>query len=175
MGLLLSLSHIHQKRLLQAVDDKIIEPSIPYTYLSYVSSKAIYKYLYSMYGQAYCRYLKSHRYGRRKRKGINAKRQLIPVRVFIDQRPEIINAKERYGDWEVDRVESNRCSKAGLLVVQERKARYYNAVKTMGRTSHENKGAIKKALHPFATLYSLTFVSYHTVQFMGVSINRWVS
>lgn len=126
-------------------------------HIHYASSKAIYKYLYSMYGQAWCHYLKSRHYGRKKRKGINARRQLIPLRVFIDQRPECINTKERYGDCEVDRVESNHHSKAGLLVVQERKARYYQAIKTMTRTTRENKAAIKKALRPFAELHSLTY------------------
>lgn len=126
-------------------------------HLPYASAKAIYKYLYSMYGQAYCAYLKSRHYAKSKRRRIKPKRQLIPFRVFIDQRPAFIDRKERYGDYEVDRVESNKYANAGLLVVQERKARYYQAVKTMGRTAKENKHAIKKALRPFAILHSLTY------------------
>jgi transposase, IS30 family len=39
-----------------------------------------------------------------KRKGTNSGRGLIPNRVDIDQRPSIVAAKSRIGDWEADTI-----------------------------------------------------------------------
>lgn len=51
-----------------------------------VDSNAIYKWLYSVYGQEYCRYLCTRRYRRKKQKQ-TAKREMIPGRIPLDQRP----------------------------------------------------------------------------------------
>src|SRR3989344_2143773 len=64
-----------------------------------LSPQAIYRWLYSPYGQYYCMYLKYKRYHRRKRKRIKQKREIIKNRVFVDERPVIINRRLRYGDF----------------------------------------------------------------------------
>lgn len=52
-----------------------------------VGANAIYKWLYSCWGQAYCRYLCSKRYRKRKQKR-KAKREMIPNRKSIDLKPK---------------------------------------------------------------------------------------
>jgi IS30 family transposase len=42
----------------------------------------------------------------RKRKGVKDNRSRIPDRVFIDERPEVVEEKSRAGDWEGDTIES---------------------------------------------------------------------
>ena len=97
----------------------------------YGSDKSIYEYLYSPYGQQYCKYILSHRYGRRKRKGKKVKRSLIPNRISIHDRPEHINNKSEYGHYEGDTIVSGKKtgSKVALVTIYERKAMYIDAKK----------------------------------------------
>ena len=50
-------------------------------------------------------------------------RGFIPNRVSISQRPQSANLRSRVGDWEGDPVVSSMISKAGLLVLVERRSR----------------------------------------------------
>jgi len=67
-----------------------------------ISFKSIYKYLYTAYGQWLCLYLRYKRYRPRPRKERRASRELIKNRVFIEERPMVINHRRRYGDFEGD-------------------------------------------------------------------------
>lgn len=89
----------------------------------------IYKYLYSAHGQPLCRYLKYRRYGRRKRKVVRGTRELIKNRVFIDERPAVVNERERYGDFEGDTLGVPRQTHTTLVAAIERKSRYLLAQK----------------------------------------------
>jgi len=60
---------------------------------------------------------------RRKRYGSNDKRGQIPNRVSIDERPEIVNLKERIGDWETDTV-IGKNHKGALVTAVERKTKF---------------------------------------------------
>ena len=62
---------------------------------SIVSFKTIYKYLYTHYGQEYCQYLKYKHHKKKKRTRIKQPREHIKNRVFIENRPEIINNRLR--------------------------------------------------------------------------------
>ena len=95
-----------------------------------MSPQAIYRWLYSPYGQYYCMYLKYKRHRRRKRRRIKQKREIIKNRVFIDQRPLVINQRLRYGDFEADTMgRPKRASHQTLVVLRERKSRYLLARK----------------------------------------------
>ena len=95
-----------------------------------MSPQAIYRWLYSPYGQYYCAYLKYKRYGKKKRKRVKQKREIIKNRVFIDERPLIINQRLRYGDFEADTMgRPRRASPQTLVVMRERKSRYILARK----------------------------------------------
>lgn len=94
--------------------------------LFYASKTAIYDWLRSVHGQYWCRYLKSHRYYRKKRKGVKATRVLIPHRKGIESRPRGATHRTRYGHFEGDTMVSGKKtgSKNALSVIFERKARY---------------------------------------------------
>lgn len=93
---------------------------------SYVSKTAIYKWLYSEWGQEYCRYLASSRYKpKRHRRGLKPG-LTISGRVSITERPKGATNRTRYGHWEGDTVVSGKetGSKSSLVVATERKTRY---------------------------------------------------
>lgn len=98
-------------------------------HIAYVSSRGIYKYLYSDYGQSFCQYLYSRRYKVRKRRSRKAQREIIKNRVFIDQRPEIINERRRFGDWEADTLGAIKTDKQRVAGLVERWSRYFLAAK----------------------------------------------
>ena len=89
-----------------------------------ISAKGIYKYLYSIYGQYYCRFLKYKRYRRKKRKQTQSIRVHIRNRVFIDVRPQVINSRGRFGDFEADTLGKPMGTKETLVGIIERKSRF---------------------------------------------------
>jgi len=92
----------------------------------YASKTAIYEWIYSVWGQRYGQYLPSQKHKKRKRKSVKTKKSLIPNRIGIEERPEYVNSRSRYGHREGDTIVSGKKtgSKEALVVVQERKAKY---------------------------------------------------
>jgi IS30 family transposase len=84
----------------------------------HASKTAIYGWLYSAWGQRYCKYLYSQRYRPKKQKQKIAK-TLIPDRVPLQMRPKEANERLQAGHWEADAI----VGKGGLAVAQERKSR----------------------------------------------------
>ena len=114
------------------VEEKLIEDWSPEAisgrihevdrHLRYISAKGVYKFIQSVYG---ARFLQHLAYKGKKRKPIatpTGKR--IENRIFIDQRPNIVDIRGRFGDWEGDFIVSGRNGSGTLLVLHERKARY---------------------------------------------------
>ncbi len=95
----------------------------------YASKTAIYDWLYSMYGQKYCKYLPYKRYGRRKRIK-KTKRELIPFRINISKRKSLT----RY-DYEGDTVVSKK-SKVALVVLHNPKTMYGDVRKVKDMKPH---------------------------------------
>lgn len=93
----------------------------------YASKTAIYEWLYSEWGQAYCQYLHSRQVRACKRRPKQPKRVLIPNRVSVAQRPKGATNRTRYGHWEGDAVVSGKAGKTALAVFQERKTRLIRA------------------------------------------------
>jgi len=94
-----------------------------------ITFKSIYKWLYSSRGQAFCEYLPSKRYYPKPRKGLSATRTLIPNRTPIELRPNIVNARQRIGDFEADTLGVPRESQGTVAGVVDRKSRYFDARK----------------------------------------------
>lgn len=95
-----------------------------------IKADTIYKYLYSAYGQTLCKYLKYKRYKKRRRKKVKGKREMIKNRVWIDERPEFINHRMRFGDFEGDTMGRPRnASQQTLVVLRERLSRKLFVVK----------------------------------------------
>lgn len=97
---------------------------------TYISHKSIYKYIHgNPFGWPLIQYLKyqGKEWKRRKSKKWG---EIIKNRTFIDQRPDIINSRMRYGDFEADTMGRSKDSSAQTLVVaRERKSRYVLAKK----------------------------------------------
>ena len=87
-----------------------------------VSKTTIYDWLFSAWGQAYCKYLYSERYRTRKQK-LKKKKTLIPNRIGIQMRPKEADKRFQAGHWEADAIVSSKSGKGGVAVTQERKSR----------------------------------------------------
>jgi len=88
---------------------------------------------------------------RRKRRGVRERRGTIPNQVLIDQRPAIVDTRERYGDWEADLVVGARHSQA-LVTINERKSRYALIKRVTSKQAPVVRKAIVTKLRPFARL-----------------------
>jgi IS30 family transposase len=81
-----------------------------------ISAKAIYRWLYSAFGQPYCQYLCTKRYRKKKTKGVEKKRSMIPNPLLLTERPkEGIHAQ---ADLFVSPTKLNT-SRSGFLAVLE--------------------------------------------------------
>jgi len=86
---------------------------------------------------------------RRKRYGSNDRRGKLPNRVSIEQRPEIVDQRQRIGDWEVDTIIGKRHHQA-IVTLTERKSRLALLCKVERRTADLVSDAVIKLLLPIA-------------------------
>jgi IS30 family transposase len=107
-----------------------------------VSKTAIYEWLYGASGQKYCRYLYSERYQRKKRR-VKTKREMIPHRIGIENRPIEATLRIQAGHLEGDTVVSRRGGKGGLSVLSDRKTRLVRIKKLQSLSPDENLKAIR--------------------------------
>lgn len=129
-------------------------------HLPYVSKKAIYEWLYTVHGQAYCHLLPSKRCKPKKRTGgKKAKRTMVPNRRDIALRPQEVDDRSRYGDCETDTIVSGKKtrSKVALSVLEERKSRYVRLKKIPNLKPSVNRKAIVKIGRIFTVMHTLTF------------------
>lgn len=98
----------------------------------YASKTTIYKWLRSVWGQRYVKYLYSGRYYAKKREPKKQAKSMIPNRVSIHERP--ISAEVEYGHYEADTFVSGRNtgSSAAVAVAIETKANYITMKKLPG-------------------------------------------
>lgn len=89
------------------------------------------------------------RYHRRSSK--NAGRGLIPCRVDIDERPKIVDNKERIGDWELDTIIGKNHNGAIVSMV-DRASKFTKLMLVPNKTSSAVTAAIKAALDPVNSL-----------------------
>lgn len=97
-----------------------------------LKADAIYKYLYSSFGQHLCKYLKYKRYGKRKRRLRTKKPPAshIPDRVSINERPQEIAERKTFGHFEADTMGRPRhASPQTLVVMRERLSRKMFGIK----------------------------------------------
>jgi transposase, IS30 family len=101
-----------------------------------VSAETIYRWIYrdaSAGGSLFTCLCRLHK-KRRKQRRYGAGRGLIPGRISIDERPECVATRERYGDWEGDTVEGARGS--GYITTHvDRKSRYLIAGKLTNKSA----------------------------------------
>lgn len=99
-----------------------------------IGYEAIYQYIYAESRDLIPCLARKHK--RRKNRGYTRKhaQSHIPERVPLSERPEIVNNRQRSGDWEADTVVS-RASKSALLVLSERKSRAIMITKLFRKTA----------------------------------------
>jgi len=84
-----------------------------------------------------------------KRKSRNSGRGLIQGRVDIDQRPAIVAAKNRIGDWEADTIIGAK-HKGAVMSHVERKSKYTKLAKLPDKTANSVVKASRRVLLPLA-------------------------
>jgi transposase, IS30 family len=106
-----------------------------------ISYETIYQYVYKQ-GESLVKLLPRKKPKRQKRAGVNQSRKvMIPNRVSIDERPDIINKRLEFGHWESDSIVSKQSSVA-LNTMVERKSGYLKLTKMSGNTSANTKETI---------------------------------
>lgn len=118
------------------------------THALHVSHEWIYQYILMdklMGGQLY-KHLRCKK-KRRKRYGGADRRGQLPNRVSIEQRPEIVQQRQRIGDWEVDTIIGKGHHQA-IVTLTERKSRFALLRKVEQRTADQVSRAMIDLLKP---------------------------
>jgi len=92
---------------------------------------------------------------RRKRYGMYERRGNLPNRVSIEERPELVEQRERLGDWEIDTL-VGKGHRGALVSLVERKSRYTLLQPVIQRLANLVADATISLLHPFTN-------SVHTI------------
>lgn len=109
----------------------------------YVNHESIYQYIYEGEGrfEGLFHLLVRKRPKRRKKQARKPRKIGIPERVSIHERPEEVNTRSRFGDWETDSMQFRK-QKAGLSVQYERKGMLTFIHLIKDKTAEETKAAI---------------------------------
>jgi IS30 family transposase len=129
----------------------------PNSELMRISHETIYQWIYSdatTGGDLYT-HLRRHHKRRRKQGRYGSGRGLIPGRVSISKRPEAVENRERFGDWEGDTVEGAK-GKGAIASHVERKSRYLVAAKLSDKAADTMTIASAKAFWPIPKLMRKT-------------------
>jgi IS30 family transposase len=113
-----------------------------------ISHEWIYQYLYAdkrsggdLYRSLRCQKVRRKRYGAYDRRGI------IPNRVSIEERPAIVDARRRLGDWEGDTV-IGKAHRGALVTLVERKSKYTVIRAVLRKIAEAVRNAVKHGLSP---------------------------
>jgi len=125
-----------------------------------ISHESIYHYIYNKDGKyeklyQYLRQAQSKRHKLYSRKKCKLR---IPERISIHRRPEYIDERKRYGDWESDSVIFSK-QKTILSVQSERKSKLIRMHKAFNKSAEETKNALVKTAEsiPKEIFLTLTF------------------
>jgi IS30 family transposase len=122
-----------------------------------VSHEWIYQYILAdkLTGGDLYRHLRCQK-KRRKRYGSYDRRGKLPNRVSIEERPDIVEQRQRIGDWEVDTIIGKGHHQA-IVTLTERKSRFALLRKVERRTADQVRNALIDLLQPFSDrLYTIT-------------------
>ena len=93
---------------------------------------------------------------RRKRYGSTSRRGQLLNRVSIDQRPAIVDARSRIGDWELDTI-IGKGHKQALVSITERRTRLTLVAKVKRKSAALVSRSIRRLLEPIASkVFTLT-------------------
>jgi len=121
-----------------------------------ISHERIYQYIYAdkraggtLWTHLRCQKKRRKRYGKRDRRG------KIPARKSIEQRPQIVEERTRFGDWEVDLI-LGKDHQGALVTLTERKSRFTLLRHVAGKHSDLVAQAVIVLLKWVAHLESVT-------------------
>lgn len=115
-----------------------------------ISKDAIYKWLYSVYGESYCKYLCNKRKSKKKQKK-KTEKTMVPNRVGIDWRPEEgIHA-------EGDTLVSGRKSTAAASVVVIQSTKLMSGHRLDSMKCEEMKNSVNSILEKLSKIDDITF------------------
>ena len=128
--------HLKRRKLEQHEDlrDEVIEPRAPYR----ICHETIYQYVYSKSGQSQelGRYLPARQKKRKPRYARKARGEVFPLERSIHNRPEEINDRSQFGNWEGDLMIFERAQgNANVATLIERKTRYTVLLRNNDRKS----------------------------------------
>ena len=107
----------------------------------------------TLYAHLRCKKKRKKRYG-----SARSTRGVIPNRVDIDQRPAIVESRERTGDWEGDTIIGSYDGGAVIASMVERKSRFTVLAKSRNKTAIEVTQNINQQMLPVADLvHTVTF------------------
>ena len=120
-----------------------------------ISHEAIYQYIYEERKELIGYLVRRHK--KRMKRGHSRKHQKshIPNRVSISERPDVVDKRERIGDWESDSMVSGQ-SKVAMNVLADRKSRVTLLNLLSQKTSVETKWAIIQSLIKYPA-YTITY------------------
>ncbi len=118
-----------------------------------VSHETIYQYIWQDKKQGGKLYLHLRRQGRRYRKRGNLKdtRGIIKNRISIDERPAIVDKKERFGDLEIDTI-IGKNHKGAILTINDRWSSFVWIRKLNGKNAEELAEMATKTLEKIKLL-----------------------
>jgi len=145
-----TMEKIIKEKLLQDWSPEEIIGHSKMNHVDMVSHERIYQYIYQdkEQGGNLFLHLRTSRPKRKKRSKHKYKSYGIPNRVFIDQRPDVVNNKERFGDWEGDTI-VGAYNKGAILTLVERKSMFAVAVKTNGKKADSIRKQMINGLAPY--------------------------
>jgi transposase, IS30 family len=74
--------------------------------------------------------------------------QSIKNRIFIDQRPDVINSRQRYGDWEIDTIVGKN-NKGSIVTLVERKSAFTLMAKLSRKNADELARTVINLMAPY--------------------------
>ena len=110
-----------------------------------ISHESIYHYIYEKDGklEQWYKYLRQSQPKRHKLHSRKKCKLRIPERISIHERPDYIDERKRYGDWESDSVIFSK-QKTALSVQSERKSKLIRIHKVLNKTAEETTNALIK-------------------------------
>lgn len=122
-----------------------------------ISHECIYQYIYGDHGKELklWEWLPRRHKKRRKYSGRKTRKALIPNRIDISLRPEIVNIRGRFGDCEGDTI-FGKGKGSALATLNERISRYVLIQKLQRKTAEAMKEAMIRSLNKMQGIETLT-------------------
>jgi IS30 family transposase len=135
---------------------------------SHVSHETIYRYVWAdkKTGGSLHKLLRHRGKKYNKRSSKHAGRGCIPYRIDISERPLIVEAKVRVGDWELDTIVGRRQSRAAIVSMVDRATKLTKLRKVNRKTEKNVREALVKTLSPIKDCV-LTMTSDNGCEFAG--------